>query len=61
MEPGEIGPRGQSVTRAVMAARERDIDFVTILFHNMVELTALESDSKQKTVTLRIALVSASW
>jgi len=30
--PGESGPRGQSVTRAVMAVRERDIDSVTILF-----------------------------
>jgi len=60
MEPGKIGPRGQSVTRAVMVAREGDIDSVTIPFPNMVELIALESDCKQKTVTQRIALVSAS-
>ena len=59
MEPGKIGPRGQSVTRAVMAAREGGIDSVTILFPNMVEPTAVESDCKQKTVTQRIALVSA--
>lgn len=61
MEPGESGPRGQSVTRAVMAAREKDIDSVTILFRSTVELNAPEADTKQKIVTQRVALVSASW
>ena len=61
MEPGESGPRGQSVTKAAMAARERDIDSVAILFRNMVERNALESDTKQRTVTQRIALVSVAW
>ena len=61
MEPGESGLLGQSVIRPVMAARERDIDSVTILFRDTVELNALESDNKQRFVTRRVAQVSASW
>ena len=61
MAPGECGPRGQSVTRVVMVAVERDIDSVTTLSRSMVGLNAQESDTKQKTVTQRIALVSARW
>ena len=59
MELGESGPRGHFVTRAVMAAREKDIDSVTILFRSTVELNAPETDTKQKTVTQRVVLVSA--
>ena len=61
MVPGVSGPHGQSVTRPVLAATERDIDSVTILCRNMVELNVLESDTKLRSVTQRIALVSAIW
>ena len=59
MEAGERGLCGLPVTRAVMAARERDIDSVTTLFHYTVETTAPETDMKQKTVTQRAVPVSA--
>ena len=58
MDPGESGPRGLPVTRAVMGARGRDIGSVTILFPCTVELTALATDMKQRTVTQRAVLVS---
>ncbi len=59
MGAGESGPPGLSVTRAVMAGKERDTGFVTIHFHCTAELTAPGTDMKQRTVTQRVVLVSA--
>ena len=58
MEAGESGLRGLSVTRVVTAARKQDIGSATILFRYMEELTAPETDTKQRTVIQRVALVS---
>ena len=58
MEPGPTGLHGVFVTRAVKVEREEDIGSVTVRPLCMEELTAPETDRRQRTVTHRIVQVS---